>query len=280
MRCGKTILGLLLCLLLNGCVVADQLFYAPDAIIHQTPKAEGLAFESVQFKSADGTLLSGWFVPATTTAHGTVIHFHGNAANIGLQFGAVSWLPKNGFNVLVFDYRGYGESQGRPNRDGLYADAVAAMRYLKTRQDIDQSKIIVFGQSLGAALALRVVGNNHFDGIVGVVEESGFASYQSVAHDHYWFLGDLLVPDYDEPAAAAAKISPIPLLIIHGDHDSVVSYAHAKAIYAAAHEPKELWTVPGGEHLAATLQFGKIYKPRLLQKFRDWTGSPSNPPSP
>jgi len=270
----------LVCMLLNGCVVADQLFYAPTAKIAHTPKEEGLAYEPVQFNSADGTLLSGWFIPSTTPAHGTVIHFHGNAANIGVQYTVVSWLPKNGFNVFEFDYRGYGESRGRPNREGLYADAVAALRYLKTRRDIDQTKIIVFGQSLGAALALRVVGNNHFEGIVGVAEESGFASYRNVARDHYGILADLLVPDYDEPVAAAAKISPIPLLIIHGDHDSVVPYAHAQAIYAAAREPKELWTVADGNHLAATLQFGQIYEPRLLQKFRDWTDASAQPVGP
>jgi uncharacterized protein len=274
MRLVKLMFILLAVLLLNGCVVADQMFYAPEAKIYRTPQDEGLAFEPVQFNSADGTLLSGWFIPSTTPAQGTVIHFHGNTSNISNQYRAVSWLPKNGFNVFVFDYRGFGESRGRPTREGLYEDSVAALRYLKTRRDIDQTKIIVFGQSLGAALALRVVGNNHFDGIAGVAEESGFASYREVAQAHFGILGDWLVPDYDEPVIAAAKISPIPLLIIHGDHDSVVPYAQAQEIFAAAREPKELWTVAGGEHMAASLQFGQIYEPRLLQKFRDWVGSP------
>jgi fermentation-respiration switch protein FrsA (DUF1100 family) len=271
MRFFKPTFVLVASLLLNGCIVADQLFYEPEATVTHTPKDQGLAFEAVQFKSADGTKLSGWFIPSITPAHGTVIHFHGNALNIGEQYLIVSWLAQSGFNVFVFDYRGYGASQGRPSRAGVYADAVAALRYLKTRRDIDQSKIIVFGQSLGGALALRVVGDNHFDGIVGVVEESGFASYRSVAEAHYGFIGNLLVPDDDQPEVAAAKISPIPLLIIHGDHDSVVPYAEAQEIFAAAREPKELWTVAGGEHLAASLQFGQLYKPRLLQKFLDWT---------
>jgi len=109
---------------------------------------------------------------------------------------------------------------------------------------------------------------------VGVAEESGFASYQGVAEDHVGFLADLFVPDHDNPVDAASKISPIPLLIIHGTADSVVPYHHAQQIFAAAKEPKELWTIADGGHTVALGPMRDTYAPRLLQKFLLWVNEP------
>ncbi len=282
MRLLLLLAGLLLSLTDAGCGLADSAFYQPDRNLYRNPQQDGLAFQPVRFASTDGTPLTGWFIPATTNpALGTVVHFHGNAQNMTAHYGFVSWLPQNGFNLFVFDYRGYGVSAGSPSRTGVYEDAVAAVRYIKTRPDIDQGKIILFGQSLGGALVLRIAGNNHFAGIVGVVEESGFASYQEVAQAHFSFLGDLFVPGGDDnPIDAVAHVSPVPLLIIHGDADPVVPYAQAQQLFAAAREPKELWTIPHGQHTPALGPFRSEYAPRLLRKFHDWVGSPIAPPPP
>jgi len=270
-------LGTIALLLLTGCSVADSLYYYPTHEVYNSPVKDGLISEKVTFKSADGTQLSGLFLKSSVPARGTVLHFHGNGANLSAQYSFVSWLTKYGFNVFEFDYRGYGDSQGSPYREGVYQDAVAAARYLKTRTDIDQTKIIFYGQSLGAALVLRVAGENHFDGLVGVVEESGFATYHGVAHAHYWILGDLFVWPGHEPVNAAAKISPVPLVVIHGTADSVVPYAQGQEIFDAAKEPKQFWPVEGGGHLpwvSGGKDALKAHLPKLLNQFNQWVGAP------
>jgi len=276
-RWGQYLVLCPLLLVTSGCkTIGDQAFYYPNQTIYHTPKEDGLAYEEVNFKSRDGTALTGWFIPAPPPVYGTVIQFHGNALNMTAHYGLVSWLPKSGFNVFIFDYRGYGASGGRPTQEGVYEDSVAALRYLKTRTDIDQGKIIVFGQSLGAALAISVVRDNHFDGIAGVAEESGFASRTEVARDHVGWLADLMVEDLHSPLAAVPKISPIPLFIIHGTDDRTVPYHNGQELFAAAREPKEMWTIENGGHLAATLGHDpEGAKARLRKKFLEWVGAPA-----
>ena len=254
----------------------NSLFYRPDSKLYATPRKDGYAFEAVNFSSKDKTKLSGWFIPAKGKALGTVIHFHGNAQNMSAHYFLVSWLPSNGFNLFVFDYRGYGQSEGTPSRKGVYEDSVAAVEYIKTRTDIDQSKIILFGQSLGGANVIAVAGNNRFKGIVGVVSESAFSSYKSIAADHVGMLKPLapiLIGNKFSPKKVIGNISPIPLLIIHGTHDQVVPYKHAEKLFKKAQEPKQLWTIKNGHHIAAFRTYRQKYAPRLLVLFKTWTRS-------
>ena len=164
-----------------GC--ANSVFYQPDKKVYKIPAQYGMKFEDVTFHSKDGTKLHGWFVPAAGDAIATVIHFHGNGQNMSAFLGAVMWLPTEGFNVFCFDYRGYGKSEGKPGRQGVYEDSVAAIEYVKTRTDIDQTKLLVLGQSLGGANAIVAVAKNDFDGIRAVVSECTFFSYRSIARD-------------------------------------------------------------------------------------------------
>src|SRR5512145_1917489 len=136
----------------QGCV--GGMFYYPDQEVYDTPDRHGLKYEDVTFPSRDGTSLSGWFIPAVGPPKGTVVHFHGNAQNMTSHFGFVSWLPSRGFNLFVFDYRGYGKSAGRPERQGIYEDSLAALDYIATRPGIDHDRLVVLGQSLGGANAI------------------------------------------------------------------------------------------------------------------------------
>ncbi|VGO20292.1 alpha/beta hydrolase [Pontiella sulfatireligans] len=252
----------------------DRFFYHPDSTVYTTPAQDGLAYEDIQFSSADGTKLSGWFIPAKGKARGTVVHFHGNAQNMSAHYSFVSWLPANGFNLFVFDYRGYGKSDGKPSRQGVYEDSVAALEYIKSRKDIDQSKIIVFGQSIGGANALAVLGSHPFDGIVGIATDSAFSSYKSVAAEHAGWLKPFaycLIGNKHSPSKHIAGISPTPLLIIHGTQDRVASYKHAQKLFEKAQEPKELWTIKGGGHTAALGPFKNEYAPKLYARFMEWT---------
>lgn len=260
---------------LIGC--ANSVFYQPNDVIYRTPANDGYAYEEVEFASGDGTKLSGWFIAAQGKAHGTVIHFHGNAQNMTAHYSFVSWLPKRGFNLFVFDYRGYGRSQGKPNRKGVYEDSVAAIKYVQSRSDVEQDKILIFGQSLGGANAIAAVGRNEFIGIKGVAIDSAFYSYELIAKHHLAkrSLGSttgLLVTNDYSPGPVVDQISPIPLLLIHGTSDQVIPFAHSKMLYDKANEPKELWFVPKAQHTEALTRFGRKYIPRLERYFLECLG--------
>lgn len=251
----------------------DDAFYLPDNNVYATPESDGYTYEEVSFKSDDGTVLSGWFIPAKGNALGTVIHFHGNAQNMSAHYSFVSWLPSNGFNLFVFDYRGYGQSEGEVSRDGVFEDSVAAVNYVKTRSDLEQNKIILFGQSLGGANALAVAGREQIEGICGVLSESAFSSYKSVAIDHAGMLKPLALMfignDYS-PKKWIDQIAPTPLVLIHGTQDQVVEYKHAEKLFKYAEQPKELWIIKNGRHTEALGRFRIQMAPRILELFQQW----------
>jgi hypothetical protein len=180
----------------------------------------------------------------------------------------------------VFDYRGYGTSEGKPSRGGVYQDSIAAIKYVQGREDVDPGKIIVFGQSLGGANAIAAVGGNRFRGIVGVVSDSAFSSYKDVSKDHVAAslkpLAGSLVGDGYSPIDVVANISPTPLVVIHGTADQVVPYHHAERLYAKAKAPRELWTLHGGGHTDALTRRRAEMVSRLLTCFRIWTKADRN----
>lgn len=258
-------------LLLSGC--AQQLFYQPDRVLYDTPQRVGLNFEEVNFKSKDGTRLTGWFIPARGYANplkakGTVIHFHGNAQNLSAHWRFVEWMPERGYNLFAFDYRGYGRSAGQPDPQGVFDDANSALDYIRSRPDVDPQKLVVIGQSLGGANAIAVVGAGNRKGIRAVIIESSFYSYSSIANDKLWGAGALMSNTYSSDRYIA-NISPIPLLLLHGTADPVVAPSHSEKLYAKAREPKRLLLIEGGGHAQAfTPRFGTTYID-IAQRFID-----------
>lgn len=268
--CGKLALCALP-LLLAGCV--QSMFYYPDNVRYETPDVLGMRYEPVQFTSADGTRLSGWFLPAADRknpkeAKGTVVHFHGNAQNMSTHWRFVAWLPKQDYNVLVFDYRGYGQSEGKPEPKGVFEDSNAALNYVRSRQDVDPERLFVFGQSLGGTNAIAVVGSGNRAGVKAATIESTFYSYSSIANDKFKGAGLLVSDDYAASKYVAA-VSPIPLLFIHGTADQVIPVEHSKRLLADAREPKRLIEVQGAGHLEpmTTLRFGNAYRKALTAFF-------------
>ncbi len=277
-------LGLFFSLILfTGC--ANGLFYYPNDRLYQTPDTP---YESVAFKSHDGTLLTGWFVPAVGPATGTIIHFHGNAANISNHYGFVAWLPEAGFNLFTFDYRGYGDSQGSPNRQGIFEDSVAALEYLATRGDVDPKRLVALGQSLGGANAITAAAATPEIPLKGVVVESAFDSYRAIARDKIgyipllgWFktpLSLIAVTNEHSPGEVIHRLSPTPLLIIHGTHDRVIPYAHGRRLYEAAENPKMMWTVDQGHHTSAFTTQGAIYRQKLTDYLHTILDPNTSPP--
>lgn len=273
-----------------GCV-ANKDFYYPTSDLYPAPARFGLRYEDVTFASKDGTKLKGWFIRGFgEKPKGTVIHFHGNANNMASHFPAVGWLPKYGFNVLAFDYRGYGKSEGQPSPGGLYLDCLAAIEYVKSRKEVDPDKILLFGQSLGAANAIAVIGKpaSEFQPVTGiraVLADSSFYSYRAIAANKIRQfplvsllrkpLAFLVVDNRYSPERFVASVSPVPILFIHGDSDEVVPVSHSERLYQRAKGPKTFWKVTGGQHIDAILRHPKTYQPRILRFFLDALEGPA-----
>lgn len=247
---------------LSGC---DHLAFQPYREHLLDPAQVGIEVEDVAIATADGLKLHGWFLEAKQERpHGTVLFLHGNAENISTHLGSVWWLPNYGYNVLLFDYRGFGRSHGEPSIEGLHIDFSAALAYLRSRRDIDSNRFIIFGQSMGAATTITAMAAlEDRDGIRAVVVEGAFTSYRKVAREAlagFWLTWPLQWPlslafDNDHrPIDAIAGISPIPLLIIHSEADTIIPIHHAEQLFAAAKAPKEFWRDRTAPHIGVFTQ--------------------------
>ena len=266
---------------LGGC--ANRAFYYPSKTVYGTPAKAGIDYEAVTFTSADGTKLTGWFLRArgvadSRLARGTVIHFHGNAENMTSHWQFAGWLVARGFNVFVFDYRGYGASEGTPSPAGCFADGNAAIDCVRSRPDVDPSRLLVFGQSLGGNNAIAAVGAGNRAGVCALAVESTFFSYSSIAGEKVFGAG-LLMRDRYSAKNFIASISPIPLLIIHGTADAVVPYSHALRLFDAAREPKQLITVNGDGHIESMMRGEETYRDALVKFFEDAVSRAERPRS-
>jgi len=269
------LLALTFCL--AGCTPA---FFQPSSAIFSTPGQFGLDYEPVEIRAADGTELFAWFLPARGTARASVLYLHGNGENISTQFANVAWMPARGFNVLALDYRGYGGSQGSPSFAGVQLDIDAAMRALLARPDVDPERIIVFGQSLGASLAVHYVAHSKYRASVrAVVLDSPFSDYRLIAREKlagffltwpFQWLPSMTVENGYSPAASIKALSPIPVLFIHGDQDLVVPLHHSQRLYESAGQPKQLWVVPDTGHIQAVRSKGM--RQRLAEFLQRYSG--------
>jgi len=255
-RLARLGLALGLILGLNAC---SNLFFVPMKTLLRTPDELGLDFENVFIDSSDGVRLYAWFLPADETPRGTILFLHGNAENISTHIGAVYWLPARGYNVLLLDYRGYGLSSGEPSLQGATDDIQAALRWLLARAD--GKPVVVLGQSLGASLSVVAIDRAGLaPRIRALILDSAFSDYRLIAREKladFWLTWPLqyplswLISDHFIPTKAIARISPTPVLIIHGENDSIIPPHHAKKLYQAAQKPKALWLVPNAGHIAA-----------------------------
>lgn len=223
--------------------VAINFFYYPDDKIYGP---DPWSAESVEFTAKDGTRLQGWFIPSSTgpadNAIATIIHAHGNAGNMSAHWPLVSWLPERNFNVFMFDYRGFGKSKGTLSQAGLLDDTQSAINVVRHRSDVNPQRLVLFGQSIGGANILDVIGQGDREGIRAVILDSTFASYATIA-----------------------SVSPIPLLLIHGKADHVIPWQHSEKLYSLAKEPKRLILIPDGEHIDAfSDRHGDVYREQMV----------------
>lgn len=255
----RALVTLIFCLTVNACT---GVFFQPMKTLVRTPADIKLKYEDIHFSNQqDSTKLHGWFLPAQGSPKGTILFLHGNAQNISTHIGSVYWLPAEGFNVFLFDYRGYGQSQGHATIPGAISDITSALHWLQTNPRVDADRIVVLGQSLGASLGTYALGTAKYaDKIKGLIIDSSFSSYQRIAREKFadfWLTWPFQYPlawsiesGYD-PISRIANFSPTPVLIIHSSHDPIIPLAHAERLFAAAGSPKELWIIPKGGHISA-----------------------------
>jgi uncharacterized protein len=253
-----------------GTAACNSLFYFPSQAVYDVPK---YPHRDVRIIAEDDVHLHGWHFPALSSPpRALVLQFHGNAGNVSSHHRSLSWVVEHGHSMVTFDYRGYGQSDlTRPSRVGLHRDAVAALEHVFVKWP--ELPVIVYGQSLGGAVALRALAEVDRRAVAGIVVEGSFHSYQDVAASVLWRsrlglpltgLAYALVTDTLAPAPVIAGLSPTPLLVVHGEDDPVVSYELGLAIYHLAGEPKEFWGIPGGGHVDLSQREGGAYRSLLL----------------
>jgi hypothetical protein len=231
--------------ILWGCPMEEKFIYYPHSRIDLTPREAGLPFEDIFFSTSDGVRLNGWFVPYPGSRI-TWLWSHGNAGNIGHRVENIKLLhEKVQINIFIFDYRGYGRSEGSVSEEGTYIDAQAALQYLRSRNDLDPKRIVLFGRSLGAAVAAELATR---EDCLALILESPFVSVREMARVAFPALpiGPFLRIRYD----IIEKVNKVnvPILILHGDQDEVVPFAQGKKVFEAAPEPKEFYAIRGAHH--------------------------------
>ncbi len=226
-------------------VVDRSFIYFPSREIEATPGDVGLDFEDVRFKASDGVVLHGWFVPGGGDA--TLVWFHGNGGNIGHRVGNIRELVvRLGVSIFIFDYRGYGRSEGSPYEEGTYLDAESAITYVRSREDVDPEKTIYFGRSLGCAVAAGMAIKYPPRALIC---ESGFTSVRAITKSVYPFLPglQLLVTTKYDTLSKIERVNA-PVMVLHGDRDEIVPFSMSRELFDAAKGPKRFYTIEGAGH--------------------------------
>jgi pimeloyl-ACP methyl ester carboxylesterase len=248
----------------------SRFVYFPDHDIAYTPANLGLAFESVTQVTTDGETIAAWFVPASspTPDTWTVLFCHGNAGDIGDRIGSIQTFHELGLNVFIFDYRGYGDSTGNPSERGTYADAEAAWRYLTEVRGIAPERILLFGRSLGGAVASWLA-TKHLPG--KLLLESAFTSAADMGARMFpIFPVRLLTRNRYDTARRIASIR-CPVLIAHSPEDQTVPYAHGEALFARAIPPKQFVSFHG-DHNSGGMDADPAYR----DAFQAWLRGPDS----
>jgi len=262
---------IVLTLVLSGC---SSIFYHPTKELVIAPSDLNLEYHEHIIENG-AIRLHGWHLPAakkdTELDFPPVLFLHGNAQNISNHLPSVAWLPPLGFEVYLFDYQGYGLSSGSPSPAAVTKDVEQMINYI----DAHRSEcIILFGQSLGATLALFAASNQETkEKLCLVVAESPFADYHLIVREklsQFWItypfipLTSLLINNNYSPLPVVKDISPIPILLIHSKADPIVPTTHSQALFSAAEQPKELWLLEDVPHIMA------FSNRKLQQRFVDF----------
>jgi len=251
---------------LGGCwnwFVESQVFF-PDTTIEQTPAELDLPFEDIWFNSSDSVRLHGWLIPASSPNH-LLLFCHGNGGNISHRLDNVRLLRNRGISVFVFDYRGYGRSQGRISEKGFYLDSEAAYEVAREWAEKHRAKLVVFGRSLGGIAATHLASTKHCDGLI---LESTFTNMGAMARAHYPLpFAETLLKHRLDAVGQIVQVR-VPILFFHGDKDSIVPIELGRKLFEAAPNPKEFVVIPGAGHNDTYFVGGQDYFKKIDSFFK------------
>ncbi|MDI6745784.1 MAG: alpha/beta hydrolase [Rhodocyclaceae bacterium] len=228
-------------------LLQPSLIYFPeiDRAVTITPQQAGLPYEDVKLITSDGVNLHGWLVHAVDPPRGTVLFFHGNAGNISHRLDSLRMFHRLGYSTLIIDYRGYGNSTGEPTEQGTYRDAEAAWQYLTQIRNIPGASIVLFGESLGGAVAAWLA-SRHTP--AALVISSGFTSVPDLAADIYPYMPVRWLARFQYDTRANLKTTSAPVFIAHSPGDDIIPFRHGRALFEAAQHPKWFLELQGGHN--------------------------------
>ena len=237
------------------------MFFHPSRGPAAPPDLAGGSLEEVFFPSTDGVRLHGWILRPPGPPKGTILFFHGNAENMSAHVNTVLWLVRAGYLVFAFDYRGYGTSEGTPDIPGVNRDGVAALDLAFRVRGAEGGGVVVFGQSLGGAIATYAVATSpRREEVKALIIDSAFAGYRRIVRDKLiagivtlplaWPASWTVEDDYS-PERWIGSVAPVPIVVIQGTMDPVVPFSHGERLYRLAGQPKGFWKVEGGGHATA-----------------------------
>jgi len=244
----KLAIAIILCGYALVCLLAfllqRRIVFQPSRRIGATPDNVGLPFRGVEFAGPGGRRLHGWYVPAAN-AQFTLLYCHGNAGNIGHRVDTIRAFVERGLSVFIFDYAGYGRSQGKPSEAGTYADARAAYDYLVGREELPADRIILFGRSLGTAVAIELATHVRH---AALILESSFTSAREVGARMYpWLPMRYLVRVHYDSVSRIGRVSS-PKLFVHSLEDEMVPFGMGRRLYNRAARPKTFVKARGGHN--------------------------------
>ena len=225
----------------------------PGRELDASPQYIGLDYEDVWLETSDGVRVHGWFVPGESGR--TVLFFHGNAGNIGHRLETIRQFYELGLSTFIIDYRGYGQSEGKPSEDGLHWDAAAAWQYLTDERGIAAEDIVIFGRSLGGAVAAWLAAENAPGALV---VDSAFTSVPDAGADVYPWLPVRLLSRIQHATKDHLNKVSAPVLVVHSTGDEIIPFKHGQALFEIANQPKTFLELRGG-HNDAHFTSGQAY---------------------
>lgn len=258
-----SILGFVLLLNLAMFFFQEHMIFFPHRSMMETPADWGMDYQDVLLQTTDDVQLHGWYIPSPN-AKRTLLFFHGNAGNISHRGDSIRIFHRLGLNVFIPDYRGYGKSQGRPSESGLYHDAHASWQYLLSEKGLQAQDIIVFGRSLGGAVAIKLAGDVRPRGLI---LESVFSSISDMADSVLPGLSRLLFKRFQFDNQAMIQLVHSPVLFLHSPNDDIIPFVQGKKVFQAAHEPKHFVQLQG-DHNSGFLQSQPDYERQLASFLR------------
>ena len=247
---------ILVWLLMSLIVFFNQknLIYVPLKKYTNTPKSYGLDFESIKLSTKDNETINSWFIPHKNS-RATLLFLHGNGGNLSTRLDSIKIFHQLGLSVFIIDYRGYGESSGSPSEEGTYIDAETALIFLKDIKNLAEDEIIIYGRSLGGAVAIWLA--NKYKSL-GLIVESSFTSIIDMGKYKYPYLPIKYLANIHYPSIEIISNVNTPSLFIHSKHDEIVPYEFGKNLFNSANEPKDFLDI-NGLHNDGFLTSGRIY---------------------